>query len=366
MALKVLHLECGRHWYGGPVQVFYLLRGLQERGHENLLLCPQGSAIAQQARQVGLRVQEMPYRGDLDLRLTLYTWRTVRAEQPDIVHLHSRRGADTWGALGARGGGARAVVLSRRVDNPLRRHPLNRLRFGPLCDKIVAISEAVRRVLLAAGIPAEKVVCVPSAVDPRPYDQPDRRAELRAEFGLPAEARLVGVIAQLIPRKGHRFLLLAIPAVLQQYPQTYFLFCGQGPEEARLRALVERWGLTEQVIFAGFRSDIPRLLAGLDVVVHPALREGLGVVLLQAMAARRPLVATNVGGIPEAVRHGENGLLVPPGDSVALGVALCELLADPDRARALGERGREIVETKFSPEAMVEGNLRVYRELLRE
>jgi len=346
------------------VQVFYLLRGLQERGHENVLLCPRGTALAGRARAVGVRVEEVPFAGDFDLRLASHTRRLVRALRPDVVHLHSRRGADTLGGLGARWGRAPAIVLSRRVDDPVKPNWFNRLRYGPLCDRIVTISEGIREVLLAAGLPPDKIVCVRSALDPTPYDLPDRRVGLRNEFGFPPDARVIGLIGQFIERKGHRFLLEALPAVRAAQPQIGVLFCGRGPLEAELRAEVRQRGLAEVVRFAGFREDIPQILAGLDVVVHPALREGLGIVLLQAMAARRPLVASAVGGIPEAVRDGENGLLVPPADPVALAEAVCRLLSDPERAARMGQRGREIVEQEFSVEQMVAGNWRVYEELL--
>jgi len=339
------------------------MRGLQERGHENVLLCPQGIALAERARTLGLRVQEVPFWGDGDLRFILATRRMVRTERPDVVHLHSRRGADTLGGLGARWGGAPAVVLSRRVDDPVSPSGWNRWRFGPLCDHIIAVSEGIRQVLLEAGVPSEKITCVRSALDLSPFHLSDQPGELRQELGFPEDSLVVGLIAQLIERKGHRYLIEAIPAILARCPHTYFLFCGRGPLENRLRQQVQALGLEERVRFAGFRNDIPRILAGLDVVVHPALREGLGVALLEAMAARRPIVATRVGGIPEAVRHGENGLLVPPADSAALGEALITLLTEAELRERLGQRGRDIVEREFSVDQMVEGNLRVYEEL---
>jgi glycosyltransferase involved in cell wall biosynthesis len=177
---------------------------------------------------------------------------------------------------------------------------------------------------------------------------------------------LVGVVAQLIPRKGHRFLIEALSPLVQRYPGLRVLFFGQGLEEGDLRRRIAGAGLGDRVLFAGFRSDLDRILPCLDLLVHPATLEGLGVSLLQAASAAVPIIASDAGGIPEAVRDGVNGLLVPPGDVSALGVALDRLLGNADLRRRLGEGGRAMMRREFSIDAMVEGNLAVYRELLRD
>lgn len=359
--MKVVHLETGRHVYGGALQVLLLVEGLARRGVENLLVVPDGSAVAEEARRRALPVRSLPMAGEADLAFPFRFRRLLRDEAPDLVHLHSRRGADTLGAVTTKL--ARIpTVLSRRVDNPEAGWSLG-AKYR-LFDAVITISEAIRRVLLEQGVPAEKVRCVHSALDPTPFQGPCRGEEFRRAFGLEEGDRVVGMAAQFIPRKGHDTLLAALPAILRSHPDTRFLLFGRGPLRKEVETKVREAGLADTVLLPGFRDDLPFLLPCLDLLVHPASMEGLGVILLQASAAGIPIVASAVGGIPEAVAHRENGLLVPPGDPNALAEAVVTLLENPDQARAMGEAGREKVRSLFSVEGMVEGNLAVYKEIL--
>ena len=358
--MKILHVEAGKHLYGGARQVLYIVEGLAARGVANLLACPAGSEMARQ-QPAGTRVVAMKMGGDGDLGMVSRLVRLIRAERPDLVHLHSRRGADTWGGLAAKLAGV-PCVLSRRVDNPESRLAVA-IKYR-LYDHVITISEGIRQVLLSEGLAADRVSCVRSAVDATPYLAPVDRAAFCAEFGLPADALVAGVVAQLIPRKGHRYLLAALPALLARHPRLQVLIFGQGPLEAELRAEVEAAGLAGAVHFTGFRHDLPRWLGGLDLLVHPADMEGLGVSLLQASAAAVPIVTSRAGGLPEAVQDGVTGILCPPGDVAALGAAIDRLAGDPALRARYGAAGRARILAEFSIDAMVDGNLRIYRQVL--
>lgn len=358
--MRVLHVEAGRHLYGGARQVAWLVEGLARRGVDNLLACAPGAGIA--AHVAGsARVLEMPMRGDADAALAWRLARAIRAERPDLIHLHSRRGADLWGGVAARLTGT-ACVLSRRVDNPEPRW-LARTKYR-LYDHVIAISQGIRDVLVAEGVAPQRVSCVRSAVDAAPYLQPVDREAFLAEFALAADARVIGMVAQLIPRKGHRYLIDAVDVLRGDHPELRVLLFGQGPSRAQLEAEVARRGLSDTIRFAGFRTDLPRWLSGLDIVAHPADMEGLGVSLLQASAAAVPIVASRAGGLPEAVSDEVSGLIVPPGDVPALVAALRRLLADAGLRRSLGAAGRARILAEFSVDAMVEGNLAVYHRVL--
>jgi glycosyltransferase involved in cell wall biosynthesis len=358
--MRVLHVEGGRHLYGGARQVLYLLEGLALRGQTNGLICPTGSQIAEAAAPHA-QVLVMPMGGDLDLALIPRIYRRIRDFNPDILHLHSRIGADVMGGIAGRL--ARVpVVHSRRVDNP--EPSWGAMLKYRLHDRVIAISEGIGEVLLAAGLPRDKLRVVRSAVDFHAFGGACNREILRDRLGVPVTGPLIGVVAQLIVRKGHRFLLQALPALVEEFPELRVLFFGQGPEAKILERRIGISGLTNHVKLCGFRDDLPELLPCLDLLVHPATLEGLGVSLLQAASAGVPVIASRVGGIPEAVREGVNGLLVPPGDVEALGEAISKLLRDPDLARRLGRGGRVLMSAEFSIPAMVEGNLAVYRELL--
>jgi len=359
--MKVLHLEAGTHVYGGALQVLLLVEGLERRGIENLMVVPDGSDVAAEARARNLPVHALPMAGEADIRFPLRFKALIEESQPDLVHLHSRRGADLLGGLGARL--ARVpVLMTRRVDNPEPSWVV-----GPkyrLFDRIITISEAIGRVLLKQGVEADKLRCVHSALDPAPFEGPCRGREFLESLGLTEDHTLIGMAAQFIPRKGHEVLFEAVPSILAIHPGARFLLFGQGPLHQEISSRVAEAEWRAAVHLPGFRDDLSDLLPCLDLLVHPASMEGMGVILLQAGAAGVPVVSTTVGGIPEAVDHGETGLLVPPGDPRALASAVIDLLDDPDRARRMGEAGRRRVKERFSVDRMVEGNLAVYHELV--
>lgn len=358
--MHILHVETGRYLYGGPLQVLYLMGGLKAQGHNSTLVCAKGSEIATAADASAI-VYEVPMAGELDPGFAFRLTRIIRAEQPDIVHVHSRRGADLWGALAARITRTK-VVLTRRVDN-LEPFWLARAKYR-LYNRVITISNAIREVLMSEGVPAKKIVCVLSAVDGQPYAHECAKEWFCREFGLDPTNKVIGVIAQFIPRKGHRYVIEAAPQVLSSYPDARFLFFGQGPLQVKLQQLCKKHNIASQVYFVGFRNNLECILPCLDLVVHPASMEGLGVSLLQAAAAGVPIVAGRVGGIPEIVHDGVNGYLVDAGNSEALIRPVLSLLEDPLKSKRFGEAGRDLVRSHFSIGAMVAGNISVYSQVL--
>lgn len=363
--MKTLHIEMGRHRLGGTMQVYYLMRGLRQRGQPAVLVCARGGDLHRLAEADGLELRAVDFAGDVDLR---FIWRLaaiLRAERPDVIHIHSRRGADTLGLIAAKMTGIGKVILSRRVDDPVKPGWLTQLRYVKLPDRVVTVSKGIARVLVEAGVPAQHIRQVYSAIDFPAYQSALDVAQARARLELPDGVPVLVVVAQLIPRKGHRFLLQAMPRILAGHPDTQVLFVGKGEEDATLRSEVARMGLQHCVRFLGYRQDIGDILRASDVLVHPATMEGFANVAMQAMAAGIPVVSSAVGGMPESVRDGVSGLLVPPCDPDALAGALLRLLADPALRAQFGRQGKDIVEREFTIDAMVEGNLAVYRELIR-
>ncbi|MQM39108.1 N-acetyl-alpha-D-glucosaminyl L-malate synthase [wastewater metagenome] len=361
--MTVVHVETGMHLYGGALQVLMLLRGLAASPGRHVLVCPAGSEIAEAAQGVADRVVAMPVRGDLDVAFGARLYRVLREENADLVHLHSRRGADVIGGIAARLAGVPAV-LSRRVDNPERRWWVA-LKYR-LYAHVITISEGIREVLLAEGLAPERVTCVPSAVDTQTYRPGGDRAWFRREFGLADDEAVVGMAAQFIPRKGHRVLVAAAPAVLAAHPRTRFLLFGRGPGEAAIRSLVHGQGLADRFVFAGFRTDMAHIFPCLDVLAHPAYMEGLGVTLLQAAACGVPVVASAAGGIKEAVMDGESGWLISPGEPGILADRLNGLLSSTRERQEMGGRARDFVVDRFSVERMVAGNRSIYQRIVEE
>lgn len=360
--MRIVHIEAGRHLYGGAAQVRYLVEGLTRVGVDNVLVCARGSALA--AAPPAATVVPLPMGGDLDVRLLPRLVRALRRLAPDLVHVHSRRGADVYGGLAAAYVGLPAV-LTRRVDAAEPRW-LAAPKYRPY-DAVVALSSAIAAQLRASGVAPARVVGIPSAVDTRRF-APDAgaRERLRATFGLARDALVVGVVAQLIERKRHSRLLAIVPDLVRALPAVHVVCFGRGPLERRLEAELRERGCAAHVTLAGFRDDLPALLPGLDVLAHPADREGLGLALLEAASAGVPVVACAAGGIPDVVHHERTGLLVPVDAGDALRNALLRLLCDSAERRRLGAAARANAEQRHSVGGLVAEHLALYRRVRDE
>lgn len=356
--MHILHLETGRHLYGGPRQVIELMRGLEARDVRSTLACPTGSSIAAAATAAGIEVVTHEIGGDLDVASVSFLVAEVRRLRPDLLHVHSRRGADIFGGLAAALAHIPAV-LTRRVDSPDM--PLIGTLKYLAYERVVAISSAVRAQLEKQGVPPAKLATIRSSVTAANCAPVWSREQFLAAFNVEPGQRTVAIVAQLIPRKGHALFLKAWPLIRDQCPDARLLIFGSGPLEAELKSRTG-WGGT--TTFCGFRPDLREFLGHLDLLVHPALHEGLGVSLLEAQAAGVAIVAFAAGGIPEVVADGETGLLVPPGDTAALAAAVIRLLGDPNLRQAFGAAGANRVRSRFGPLQMVDSYLALYRQVL--
>jgi len=358
--MHILHIETGKHLYGGALQVLYLLEGLKSKGCDNSLVCPSGSSIGKKSRNYA-DTYEVPVRGELDPAFGFRLWRIVKKTKPDIIHVHSRRGADLWGGLAALMTKTKAVV-TRRVDNPEQAW-LARIKYR-LYDRVIVISKGIRSVLLAEGVPAKKLIYIPSGIKVSQYKRPCEKDWFVREFALNTNNQIIGFVGQFIERKGHRYLIEAAPSIIERFPYVHFLFLGQGPLEEKLKALCREKHIWNYFSFTGFRGDIPRILPCLDLLIHPAEMEGLGVSLLQAAAAAIPIIAGGVGGVPEIVQNGVNGYLINPQSTGEIIDSTCDLLSDREKMRRFGRSGSKIVSSSFSLPKTIEGNFSVYQELL--
>ena len=359
--MKILHVETGRHFYGGAQQLIYLAKALMVRGIDNLLVCPPDSGLDRVARDAGLNVVNLKCAGDHDLAFAFRLRQLVLAEKPDVIHCHSRRGGDFLGGLAATGTAIPAVI-SRRVDNT-ESALIAGLRYRPFY-KVIAISETIACVLRESGLDEDRLTVIRDAVDTERFMAPPDQEAFRAEFGLCDADFAVAAIGQLIPRKGHRYLLEAMAQLKAGHPNLKVIIFGQGPLENELRERTAKLGLGGTVQFAGFRRDLDDYLACLDLLVHPALTEGLGVAALKAAAAGIPVVGFAAGGLSEAVADGETGILVPPKDVEALGEAVARLIENPELRRSFGDAGRVRMQLEFSIESMVDGHVQLYESIL--
>ena len=359
--VKILHVETGRHFLGGPQQVIYLINALRERGHDNTLVCPPDSGIDGVARLAGIRVQNLFCAGDLDLPFAYRLAQFLKEQAPDIVHCHSRRGADLLGGLAASYADVPAIV-SRRVDNTEMRL-MATLRYKPF-RKIVAISDAIAEVLREHDVLDERIAVIRSAVDADAFAQMPDCAAFREEFGIEKGAFTIAAAGQLIPRKGHRYLLEAVADMAPRKPPVRLVIFGDGYLNEQLRAQAASLGLGSSVQFAGFRDDLDQFIACFDLLVHPALSEGLGVAALKAAAAGVPVVGFDAGGLGEAVVNGETGLLVPSENAKQLADAITTLIDDAPLRREMSVAGKERMQKEFSIDTMADKHVAIYESVL--
>jgi len=359
--MKILHVETGRHLYGGPQQVLYLCQGLMDRGVDTRLVCPSGSAVEQAARRLGIPVTSLNCGGDLDMRFAWRLRQILVDELPDIVHCHSRRGGDFLGGQAAAMAGIPAVV-SRRVDATEVAF-LSALRYRPF-RKVIAISDTIAEILRKTGLSANKLVVIHSAVDGDRFPGQTSPEEFRQRFHLAAGDFVIVSAAQFVERKGQRYLLRALAELESRYPQLKLVLFGQGPLEKDLRSLSTALGIDNIVQFAGFQPDLDDYLGCFDLLVHPALQEGLGVIALKAAAATVPVVAFEAGGLREVVIHQQTGLLTPPRDVPQLAAAIASLIDDARLRQRYGRMGAEHVRNNFSVPRMLAQHLVLYEGML--
>jgi len=238
-----------------------------------------------------------------------------------------------------------------------------------LADCILVNADAVRRWLVTEGYDEAKIVIIPNGVDLTRFAEPGDPLRLRRELAVPPHAPIVVIVSRLTRLKGLEQLLEAAAILRPQYPDARFLIVGEtAPSDTAyldvLKRLAVAHGVADRVVFTGLRSDVPAVLAAADVSAMPSLNEALSNVLLESMAAGAPTVATRVGGTPEAIVDGETGLLVPPGDSRALALAVGRLLADRPLAMRLGQAARHLIQLRFSVDRMVAATEQLYAELL--
>jgi glycosyltransferase involved in cell wall biosynthesis len=364
--VRIVHLVIGGDVAGGQAIALRLAQAACERDHDVAFVAPEPGPFVDRVRADGIPVHLLSVRRTYQVGKAVRLARLLHREQADVLHTHTLAAANVLGRVSARLAGVPVIShlhienLFRRATRPLLRRLDN--TTARLCARLVAVSEDTRRAYERQGYPEHRIEVVLNGVE---LDARGAAADLRSELGIPPGAPLVGEVARLCDVKGQRELIEAIASV----PEARLVLVGadlerDGAFEAELRREADRLGVRDRVVFAGRRDDVGGLLGQLDVVALPSWTEGLPLVLLEAMARGRAVVATSVGGTPEAVTDGETGLLVPPRDPEALAQAIRRLLADPDLRGRLGDAGRRRVAERFSADAMCRRVLELYDEVV--
>lgn len=373
----------------GKIKIFHVVRpaaggirnhllDLVRRSHgdrfQHLAACPPGD-LADSLAGMGIETFPVPLGGEISPGKDLSVIRTLVAIckriGPEVLHAHGVK-AGLAGGVAAVLAGVPAVVITLHSSIFHHRRPrwkeniiaLSERALAGLADRIITVSGALGREIAArVKIDPAKIEIIYNGIMPEEFSREPDRNYLQKTVGIPGDKKIVGTVARLAPQKGVADFIRAAAMMAGEPEEAAFLVVGDGPLREDLERLAASLGLAGRVFFAGERRDMPKILPCLDVFVLASVTEGLPLAVLEALAARRPVVSTRVGGIPEVITDGVEGILVEPGDIPAMVSAVKSLLADRERSRIMGEAGRELVERKFTVEKMVRSTERVYLDL---
>ncbi|HIE52323.1 MAG TPA: glycosyltransferase family 1 protein [Armatimonadetes bacterium] len=380
MIWRILYLNHTALISGAEVSLTELLRGLDRSQFAPYALLPRPGPLGERLAALRVPVEYLPL---LRFKRTCVPWQLARYGAN--WWLNSRRLGRLLGqgfALAHANSSTAALYLApaaRRAAVPWVWQVRDLVPLGwwgrwlgQQATRIVAISQAVGEHLRESGVPTEKITVVWNGIDIKSFQPTRPRAAVRAELGLTGDDWAVGLVAQMVPWKGHSCFLEAAARVASAVPTAHFILVGEDlfgdhpTYPAQLRAWAEQLGIRDRVHFLGYRTDVADLLSALDVFVLPSRREPFGRALIEAMSLGKPVVATNLGGPREIVEEGISGLLVPPDDAAALAEALLSLARDPAWAATLGQQARQRVQTHFTLERHVAAMQEVYTALLAE
>ena len=373
---RVLHVV--RPAVGGMrAHVLQLATGLRTLGFDSELACPGDSPLVHDALEAGVQVHPVPIVGPLnplrDLVAVMSLAEVIRERRPALIHAHGSKAA-----LIAR----IATVFSLRTPTVVTVHnqvlypgvsPTMRRIYITLerwlsrrTSHIVTVSDALRRELLDGyGLPATLVTTVHNGLDLDPFLAGGDRDASRKRYGVPDDAFLFGLAARFAPQKALDVLVEAAATVLAAEPRAWLIVAGDGPLLETVKTKARATAVRDRMVFPGFETDVPGLLAALDLYVSPAIAEGLGLATIEAMAAGLAVVGTDVGGTPEVVEDGVTGVLVTPGKAFPLAAAIARLLKDAAGRRRMGEAGRARSLAEFGETRMLERIACVYAEVLK-
>jgi len=367
---SVLHLISTLEIGGAEVQLVNIVRNLDSEVYNSVVCCiAKGGPLTTELSKQGIKFVVLGQKSRLDPLVLLPLYCLIKKERINIVHTHMFR-ANLWGRLAALFAGVPVIISTEHGLNPWKNFihiTINRI-LASFTTQIITVSNVGRKIRIQReGINPKKLITIHNCVELHRFDEvTNAYNNIRQEFGIGLDEPVVGFVGRLQEVKAVRYLIESFVELRTIIPTVKLLIVGDGPLKASLQDYAQELGLSEQVIFAGYRRDIPQVLNAMNVFVLPSLREDLPLSPIEAMAMRKPVVATNVGGIPEVVIDEETGFLVSPKDASALAKAIGRILQDESLAQKMGLAGRKRVEKKFSADAVSTRIQQLYCRLLNK
>lgn len=368
--IKLLHLISRIDIGGAEKQLLNLVVNLDKEKYNIYVGYFQGKGeLKKKFRDCRIQTNKFGFIGLWDISILWQLYKDMRANRYDIVHTHGFK-ADLWGTIAARLAKVPVIISTvhnqeRYLINPIVKI-LEKWIISPIDDTIIVVSEGVKRFLIkTCGIQEKKIKRVYYGINLGDI-KIDKYKDIRQKFGIDRNAPLIGCIGRLIKQKGHQYLIQAAKMVMENFPEAKFLIVGKGRLEKKLKKLVKSLSLESSVIFTGFREDIYSIIDKLNLMVMPSIWEGFGLVLLEAMALGKPVVATNIGGIPEIIEDGKSGILVKPKDSKGLARAIIKLLQDTTLNKKMQGIAQLSVKERFPLDKMLRDIDKIYSALIEQ
>ncbi len=366
--IKVLQLAEDLKVGGMENVVAAIARGLDREKYDLEVWCvARGGEIADELEKEGITVRILnisTYHNPLNILKLVFL---LRKAGIDMIQTHGYF-SSVIGRIAAKIAGVKIIInhVHSTYFEYRKRHVLMEKFLSTFTDKIISCSKAVEGFIREhEKIDPLKTVVIYNGVDTDRFFNVGDISEEKEQLKIKPDDSIIGIVASLTPNKGHKYLFSAAARLLPLFPKTKLLIIGNGYFKEELQKEARKLGITPQVIFAGARRDIPEVLSMMDIFVLTSCeREGLGISVIEAMAAGKPVIANSIGGIPEVVKHGVNGILVPPKDPKALSEAIIALLKDKQMAKQMGKEGQNISKQRFSSEIMLEEIEKLYNTLL--
>jgi glycosyltransferase involved in cell wall biosynthesis len=347
--MVILHSHiCG----GAEVHALALMRGLAHRGHKVAFAGPDDSWLAEKAQENSIESIHVPMHGMVDLISLFLLVRSARRWKPDLLHGHLVRGTH-YATMTGRVIACPTVATAHSTISYKRFH-----RAG----HVIAVSEAVKDSLVARQIRSSKITRIYHGI-PDSFVLRKYREDVRKNLGIKEDECALCMVARFIPDKGHDLLLRAFSGLKDRRFKLFLAGEDSGPWAREIRSMAKDRDLEGSMVFLGFKEDVPRFMAGMDILIAPSRREALSISIIEALSMGLPVIAARVGGIPEVVRNRVNGLLVEKENAKELREAISYLVSHPDVRHAYGLKGRELFLQEFSEGEMVDCHLRLYRSL---
>jgi glycosyltransferase involved in cell wall biosynthesis len=365
--VNILYVESSRSWGGQEYRTCLEINWLNAHGHHAWLVCNPDSQVRSKASELGTQLMTIPLRRRIDPRCSWRLWKFCRRQKIDLLKAYSSK--DHWICLPLYLCG---IPLSRArcITDPLgSKGRAFIFKYG--CSQIVADASVIKRHLVEEhGVAPTRIEVIGSAVDLEKFKPPRDRLKFRRQIGVSDDTALIGNVGMIRPDKGQLVLVEAAPLILKKYPDARFVIVGQGTgilkRGINVRNAIDRAGLADKVIMAGYRWDTPDVYAACDMIVIASLRtEASPIVLREAFASGRPVIATKVGDIPEIIVHRQNGLLIEAGHSQALAAAIMEFISHPELAARCAANGLRYATDHFSFDKMMEAKLRADLAVIR-